>query len=75
MGKVIHLELRIRLKSDHSIKSCMQKTKCVRENETYKIVWDFKLQTDHRTPDLLIINKKTELVIQKMLSLQWTMWN
>ena len=34
----------------------------VLENETYKLLWDFDIQTDHlissRRPDLIIINKK-----------------
>ena len=34
----------------------------VRENETYRLQWDFDIQTDHlisaRQPDLIIINKK-----------------
>ena len=32
------------------------------ENETYKIIWDFEIQTDHlisvRRPDLIIMKKK-----------------
>ena len=34
----------------------------VLENATYKLLWDFNIQTDHlilaRRPDLIIINKK-----------------
>ena len=34
----------------------------VRENNTYKLLWDFDIHTDHlisaRRPDLIIINKK-----------------
>ena len=33
----------------------------VQENETYKLLWDFDIHTDHliqaRRPDLIIINK------------------
>ena len=36
----------------------MQKPKSVLENETYNIVWDFEIQTDHlilaKGPDLAI---------------------
>ena len=36
----------------------------VQENDTYKLLWDFDIQTDHqistRRPDLIIINKKKE---------------
>ena len=34
----------------------------VQENETYKLLWDFEIQTDHqisaRRSDLIIINKE-----------------
>ena len=34
------------------------------ENDTYKLLWDFNIQTDHlipaRRPDLIIINNKKE---------------
>ena len=40
----------------------MHKPESVLENETHKILWDFKIQTDHlitaRRPDLVLINKK-----------------
>ena len=36
----------------------------VLENETHKVLWDFKMQTDHpipaRRPDLVIVNKYKE---------------
>ena len=41
VGKVIHWKLSKRLKFDHTIKP-----EFVRENETYKFLWDFKIQTD-----------------------------
>ena len=28
------------------------------DNDTHKLLWDFDIQTDHRRPDLIIINKK-----------------
>ena len=38
----------------------------VRENDKHKSRWDFDIQTDHlistKIPDLIIINKKRELV-------------
>ena len=38
----------------------------VLENNTHKLLWDFDIHTDHRIsarrPDLIIINKKRELV-------------
>ena len=40
----------------------MHKPKPVLENETHKILWDFKIETDHlilaRRPDLVIVKKK-----------------
>ena len=42
----------------------------VLENDTYKLIWNFDIQTDHlilvRQSDLIIINKKKELA--KLLS-------
>ena len=38
------------------------KLESVLENEYYKILWDFSIQTDHvieaRRPDLVVVNKK-----------------
>ena len=40
----------------------MHNPESVLENETHKLLWDFKIQTDHlisiRRPNLIIINKK-----------------
>ena len=40
----------------------MYKPAPVLENDTYKLLWDFGIYTDHRIlvrrPDLIIINKK-----------------
>ena len=45
----------------------MHNPESVLENEMYKILWDFEIQTNHlttaRRTDLLLINKKKELVI------------
>ena len=42
----------------------MHNPKSILENETYEIVWDFEIATDHlisaRRPDLVIINNKRE---------------
>ena len=51
----------------------MLKTESVLENEAYKILWNFEIQTDHlipaRRPDLvLIIKKKACLRINMYLS-------
>ena len=38
----------------------------VRENDTFKLLWDFDIQTDHlisaRRPDLIIINKQKKKI-------------
>ena len=43
----------------------------VLENDTHKLLWDFNIQTDHlisaRRPDLIIINKKKEKKICKIV--------
>ena len=40
----------------------MHISESVQENETYKVLWDFDIQTDYliltRRPDLMIVNKK-----------------
>ena len=43
----------------------------VQKNDTFKLQWDFNIQTDHlipaRTPDLIIINKKKKKRICKIV--------
>ena len=62
VGKVIHLELSRRLKFDYTTKWYMHKPESVLENETHKILWDFKIQTDHtiqvKRSDLVFTNKR-----------------
>ena len=45
-----------------SIKWYMHNPESVLENETYKFLWDFEIQTDvfmwDRRPDVMITNKK-----------------
>ena len=45
----------------------MYKQESVPENKKHKILWDFNIQTTHlipaRKPDLVLINKKKELII------------
>ena len=65
VGKVIHWEMCKKFKFDHTNKWYMHNPAAVLENDTYKLLWDFGIKTDHlisaRTPDLKIINKKSEL--------------
>ena len=49
----------------------MDKQDCVLENDTYGILWDFEIQTDHqipvRRPDLVISNNKSEELTVKWI--------
>ena len=60
--KVIHWELCKRRNFYHTRKWYVHNKESVLENGTYKILWDFEIQTDHqspaRRPDLGIINIK-----------------
>ena len=66
VGMVIHWEMCKKLKFDHPNKWYLHNPAPVLENDTHKIWWDFNIQTDHLIPtrrtDLIIINKKRELV-------------
>ena len=57
-----HLELCKKLKFDHANKWYMHNSESVLEKETYKLLWDFDIQTDRlisaKRPDLVIINNK-----------------
>ena len=60
VGKVIHWELCMKLKFDHTNKQYMHNLESLQENETHKVLRDFEIQTDRlmsaRRPDLIIIN-------------------
>ena len=62
LGKVIHWEMCLEFKSEHMNKWHIHNPALVLENDTYKLPWDFDVQTDHlistRRPDLIIITKK-----------------
>ena len=51
-----------KFKFDHTNKQYTHNPASILENDTYKFLWDFDIQTDHlistRWPDLIIINKK-----------------
>ena len=47
-GKVIHWEICKKFKFDHTNKWYMHNPGAVLENETYKVLWDLDVQTDHR---------------------------
>ena len=60
-GKLAHWELCKKLMFDHTNKWYIHNPKSLQENETHKLLWDFKIQAGHRIsakrPDLIIINK------------------
>ena len=62
VGKVIYWEMSKKFKFHHTNKCYMHHPAPVLENNTYKLVWDFDIHTDHlisaRRPDQIIINKK-----------------
>ena len=72
VGKVIHWEMCKKCKFDHTNKWYMHNPAPVLENDTHKLLWDFNIQTDHlipaRRPDLIIINKKKENLLNKLCS-------
>ena len=57
---MIHWELYTRLKFGRADKYYAQKSESVLKNETLKILWDFKMFTDHQIPirrsDVVFIN-------------------
>ena len=53
----------------------MHNPESVLENETYKILWDFEILTDHlisaRQPELVIINNKKREFAELSTLLSW----
>ena len=77
VGKVIHWEMCMKFRYDHTNKWYVHKSAPVPQNDTYKLLWDFNIQTDHlilaRRPDLIIINKrKWEFAKLSILLSKWT---
>ena len=60
VGKVIHWEMCKKFKFDHTNKWYMHNSAFVLENEAYKLLWDFDIQTDH-----LILARRLDLIIKK----------
>ena len=60
-----------KLKFDHTNKWYVYNPAAILVNDTYKLLWDFNIQTDHlilaRRPDLIIINKKKKKRICKIV--------
>ena len=59
---MIYKELFKKFKFNHTNKWYMHDPESVQENETDKLLWDFKIQTDHlttaRRSDRVIVNEK-----------------
>ena len=65
VSKVIHWEMCKKFQFYHTNKWYIHNPAPLLENDSYKLLWDFSIQTDHlipaRRPDLIIINKKENL--------------
>ena len=61
MGKIVHWKLTRKCNFEAGDKWYEHEPESVLENEDYKILWDFSVQTDvteARRPDLVVVNKK-----------------
>ena len=62
LGKIVHWKVAKECRFEVASKWYEHEPESVLENEDYKILWDFSIQTDHvieaRRPDLVVVNKK-----------------
>ena len=62
LGKIVHWKLARKCNFEAGDKWYEHEPKSVLENEDYKILWDFSIQTDHVIeawrPDLVVVDKK-----------------
>ena len=62
LGKILHWKLARKCNFEAGDKCYEHEPESVLENEDYKILWDFSIQTDHvmeaRRPDLVGVDKK-----------------
>ena len=62
LGKIVHWKLARKCNFDAGDKWYEHEPESLLENEDYKILWDFSIQTDHvietRRPDLVVVDKK-----------------
>ena len=65
LGKRVHWEVCRKLGFETKEKWYEHQPESVYENDDYKVLWDFNIQTDHvieaRRPDLVIINKQDRM--------------
>ena len=64
VGKRIHWEMCRKNRIEVKPNRYEHQPEAVQENERYKILWDFNIQTDHvieaRRPDMIVIDKETK---------------
>ena len=62
LGKIVHWKLGRKCNFEAGDKWYEREPESVLDNEDYKILWDFSIQTDHvveaRRPDLVVVDKK-----------------
>ena len=62
LNKIVHWKLARNFNFEAKDKWYQYEPDCVLENEDYKVLWDFTIQTDHviesRIPDLVVVDKK-----------------
>ena len=62
LGKIVHWKLARKCNFEAGDKWYEHEPESVLENEDYKILWDFSIQTDHvieaQRPDLVVVDKK-----------------
>ena len=62
LEKIVHWKLARKCSFEAGDKWYEHEPESVLENEDYKILWDFSIQTDHvieaRRPDLVVVDKK-----------------
>ena len=65
LGKIVHWKLARKCNFEAGDKWYEHEPESVLENEDYKIMWDFSIQTDHaieaRRPDLVLVDKKERI--------------
>ena len=65
LGKIVHLKPARKSNFEAADKWYEHEPKSVLENEDYKILWDFSIQTKHvieaRRPDLVVVDKKEKI--------------
>ena len=75
VGKMIHWKMCKKFQFDHTNKWYMQNPSSILENDTYKLIWDFDIQTDHlisaRRPDHIIISIKKRERAKLWTLLSW----